>query len=87
MIHESSRIPANQHQCRPIYRGRIRRRADLARPLEAPLFASIETALHDRGFVVFPGQTLDPGQFVAFARRWGPPEPHVIDTFHHPADR
>ncbi len=25
-------------------------------------------------------------QFVAFARRFGPPEPHVIDQFHHPED-
>jgi taurine dioxygenase len=33
-----------------------------------------------------PGQTLTPQQFVAFARRWGRPEPHVIDRFHHPAD-
>ena len=30
------------------------------------------------------GQTLTPAQFVAFARRFGPPEPHVIDQFHHP---
>jgi taurine dioxygenase len=59
---------------------------DLARPLDGGAFARVEAALHDRGFVVFPAQTLDPAQFVAFARRWGPPEPHVIDTYHHPAD-
>jgi taurine dioxygenase len=32
------------------------------------------------------GQKLTPAQFVAYARRFGPPEPHVIDQFHHPAD-
>ena len=26
------------------------------------------------------------GQFLAFARRIGPPQPHVIDQFHHPDD-
>ena len=31
-------------------------------------------------------QRLTPAQFVAFARRFGPPEPHVIDQFHHPED-
>jgi taurine dioxygenase len=27
---------------------------------------------------------LTPGQYLAFARRFGRPEPHVIDQFHHP---
>ncbi len=54
--------------------------------LDVEDFAEIERALHEHCFVVFPGQTLSPAQFVAFARRWGEPEPHVIDTFHHPAD-
>ncbi len=36
--------------------------------------------------LVFPGQALAPRAFIAFARRWGAPEPHVIDTFHHPDD-
>ena len=49
-------------------------------------FAQVESALHDHGFIVFPGQSLEPVGLVAFARHWGPPEPHVIDTFHHPAD-
>jgi taurine dioxygenase len=59
--------------------------ADLAR-LAEPDFAATERALHDHGFIVFPGQHLQPADLVAFARRWGPTEPHVIDTFHHPAD-
>jgi taurine dioxygenase len=59
---------------------------DLAGSIDDETFERVESALHDRGYVVFPGQTLEPADFVAFARRWGPPQPHVIDTFHHPAD-
>lgn len=60
--------------------------ADLSQPLDDADFAAIENALHENGFVVMPGQTLTPSQFVAFSRRWGSPEPHVIDRFHHPED-
>jgi taurine dioxygenase len=59
---------------------------DLARPIDDATFGGVEQALHERGFVVFPGQTLEPAQLVAFARRWGEPQPHVIDTHHHPDD-
>jgi taurine dioxygenase len=33
---------------------------------------------------VIRGQKLAARQFLEFARRFGPPEPHVIDQFHHP---
>ncbi len=59
---------------------------DLSRPLSPGAFSRSENALHDHGFVVFPRQELSPAQLVQFARRWGRPEPHVIDTFHHAAD-
>ena len=59
---------------------------DLARPLDQETFSRVEAALHEHGFIVFPGQKLDCAQFVAFGRLWGQPEPHVIDTFHHPDD-
>lgn len=59
---------------------------NLARALDDVTFGAIEAALHERGFVVFPGQKLASQELVAFARRFGPLEPHVIDTFHHPAD-
>ena len=59
--------------------------ADLSE-LDDAQFAVIENALHDRGYVVMPGQTLSAAQFVAFSRRFGRPEPHVIDRFHHPED-
>ena len=69
----------------PVLGARIRG-VDLARPLDAATYAQVEAALHEHGFVIFPGQTLDSREFAAFARQWGPPEPHVIDTFHHPDD-
>ena len=59
---------------------------DLSRPLGADELARIEKALHEFCFLVFPGQTLTSGQFMAFSRYWGRAEPHVIDTFHHPED-
>jgi taurine dioxygenase len=34
--------------------------------------------------LVVRAQSLTATQFLAFARRFGPPEPHVIDQFHHP---
>jgi len=49
-------------------------------------FAEIERAFFAGQVLVLRGQSLTPAQFVAFARRFGPPEPHVIDQFHHPED-
>jgi taurine dioxygenase len=59
---------------------------DLSRPVDRETFARLEAALHDHGFIVLPGQELTARDLVAFGRLWGPPEPHVIDTFHHPDD-
>lgn len=59
---------------------------DLAREIDAATFATIEAALHEHLVTVLPGQDLTPQQFLAFARRFGRAEPHVIDQFHHPAD-
>ena len=58
---------------------------DLAR-IDGPAFADIERAFYRGQVLVLRAQRLTPAQFVAFARRFGPPEPHVIDQFHHPAD-
>lgn len=49
-------------------------------------FAAIENALHEHLVVVIRDQDVAPADFVAFAARFGRPEPHVIDQFHHPAD-
>ena len=59
---------------------------DLSEPVSDALFAEIEDAFFDGQVLTFRNQRLSPQQFLAFARRFGPPEPHVIDQFHHPDD-
>jgi alpha-ketoglutarate-dependent taurine dioxygenase len=49
-------------------------------------FAELERIFFRAQVLVLPGQALNAAQYVAFARRFGPPEPHVIDQFHHPDD-
>jgi alpha-ketoglutarate-dependent taurine dioxygenase len=49
-------------------------------------FTAIEDAFFRGQVLVLHGQALAPAEFVAFARRFGPPQPHVIDQFHHPDD-
>ena len=59
---------------------------DLSRPLDDAEFAEVERAFFAGQLLVVRGQRLTPAAFVAWARRFGPPEPHVIDQFHHPDD-
>jgi taurine dioxygenase len=59
---------------------------DVSRPLTDIEFAAIEHALFRGQVLVLREQCPTPKQYVAFARRFGPPEPHVIDQFHHPDD-
>ncbi len=48
-------------------------------------FAELRDMFFAAQVLVLRGQHLTPPQYLAFARRFGPPEPHVIDQFHHPA--
>ncbi len=57
---------------------------DLARTLSDGVFGEIEKAFFAGQVLVFRGQKLTASQFLDFARRFGPPEPHVVDQFHHP---
>ena len=57
---------------------------DLAEPLSDAAFAELEDAFFDGQVLAIRHQHLAPLEFLAFARRFGPPEPHVIDQFHHP---
>src|SRR5512141_1563446 len=59
---------------------------DISEPLSAAAFAELEAAFFRGQVLVLREQRLTAAQFVAFARRFGPPEPHVIDQFHHPDD-
>ena len=47
-------------------------------------FREIEKAFFQNQVLVMRGQRLTAAQFHSFAKRFGPPEPHVIDQFHHP---
>ena len=55
---------------------------DAARLSDAE-FREIERAFFAAQVLVLRGQQLSASQFLEFARRFGPPEPHVIDQFHH----
>jgi taurine dioxygenase len=59
---------------------------DLSRSMPRAKFSRIERALFQGQVLVLHGQKLSAKKFVAFGRRFGPPEPHVIDQFHHPDD-
>jgi taurine dioxygenase len=59
---------------------------DIALPMSDEAFAELERAFFAGQVLVLRGQSLTPARFVAFARRLGPPQPHVIDQFHHPED-
>jgi len=49
-------------------------------------FAELERAFYEHHVLAVRAQSLSAAQFIAFARRLGPPQPHVIDQFHHPED-
>ena len=59
---------------------------DLAQPLPDADFAALERAFYEHHVLALRGQDIGAAQFLAFARRLGPPQPHVIDQFHHPED-
>ena len=75
-------------QTRPLSRGfgLAATSIDVSRPLSDAEFADLERTFFRAQVLVLRNQSLTPAQYVAFARRFGPPEPHVIDQFHHPAD-
>jgi taurine dioxygenase len=56
---------------------------DLA-ALNESSFGQLEKAFFEGQILVVRGQELSAAQFLEFGRRFGPPEPHVIDQFHHP---
>jgi taurine dioxygenase len=60
--------------------------ADLSQPLSDAAFAAIKRAFYAGQVLAIRGQVLTARQFVSFAGRFGPPQPHVIDQFHHPED-
>jgi len=50
----------------------------------SPDFAKVWDAFFAGQVLVFRAQKFTPAGFLAFAKKFGKPEPHVIDQFHHP---
>lgn len=49
-----------------------------------PDFRKVWDAFFAAQVLVFRNQRMNAKEFLAFARQFGRPEPHVIDQFHHP---
>jgi taurine dioxygenase len=57
---------------------------DLARPLDDRAFAAIHRAFLDHAVLVFRDQDIGVTQHLAFTRRFGEPEVHILDQFNLP---
>jgi taurine dioxygenase len=57
---------------------------DLSQPLSDATFNEVRDALHRYHVLAIRGQKLRPESLIGFSKRFGPPEPHVLDQFHHP---
>lgn len=57
---------------------------DLSKPLPDERFRELERAFYANQVLALRAQDITAAQFFDFARRIGPPQPHVIDQFHHP---
>lgn len=60
------------------------RGVDLRRPLDDADFAILERAYNEHSVLLFRDQDLTPEQHVAFTRRFGELEIHVLDQWRHP---
>jgi taurine dioxygenase len=57
---------------------------DLSQALSDAAFEEIRDALHRYHVLAIRRQDFRPASFLAFAKRFGPPEPHLLDQYHHP---
>ncbi len=57
---------------------------DLSRPLDERTFAAVHGAFLDNLLICFPDQHLDQTQHVAFGRRFGELQVHVLDQYRSP---
>ena len=58
------------------------RGVDLSKPVDEALFRAIHEAFLHHQLLVFPEQRLSEAQQIAFARRFGEVQIHVLDQFH-----
>jgi taurine dioxygenase len=65
---------------------RLRKLGSFGAEAEAisPDFREVWDAFFASQVLVFRSQKFTPADYLAFARQFGRPEPHVIDQFHHP---
>jgi taurine dioxygenase len=57
---------------------------DLSRPLDEDLFRKVREAFHRHLLLVFPDQHINEAQQIAFSRRFGELQVHVLDQYRHP---
>src|SRR3954463_13025037 len=57
---------------------------DLSQPMRDETFQKILDAFHRHMLLVFPDQDLDEAQQVAFSRRFGELQIHVLEQYRHP---
>jgi taurine dioxygenase len=60
------------------------RGVDLSQPLSDKTFGEILDAFHRHMLLVFPDQHIDEAQQVAFSRRFGELQIHVLEQYRHP---
>ena len=53
---------------------------DLSATIDDALFGEIEQAFHDHLVIVLRNQTIEPGDLLAFSKRFGPVEPHPLGS-------
>ena len=54
---------------------------DVAAPMSDAVFADLRRALAEHAVLVLPGQDITPEDHIAFSRRFGPLEDHVLSDF------
>jgi len=54
---------------------------DLSRPIDGPTFAELERLFHDNIVVFFRDQRLSNEQHIAFSRRFGELEIHIVEKY------
>ena len=57
---------------------------DLSRGIDGETFAAIERAWNEHSVLLFRDQAIDAAQHLAFSRRFGDLEVHVLDQYLHP---
>ena len=58
--------------------------ADLSAPMDDATFRQVQHIFLEHRVIVFRRQELTAPRFLDFANRFGRPEPHLLDQFHHP---